>query len=111
MAVENERIGPVDKGDGFLALVKVRIANTSDEVMTIDRLITSGGGLRVDFTEEDMSLLGEKGLPYTIEPYSIVEGWVPFRVRDGRDGYGIAFFTSHGGFSLGYLQTYPIFEK
>lgn len=111
MAVENERIGPVDKGDGFLALVKVRIANTSDEVMTIDRLITSGGGLRVDFTEEDMSLLGEKGLPYTIEPYSIVEGWVPFRVRDGRDGYGVAFLTSHGVFSLGYLQTYPIFEK
>ncbi|HOK44249.1 MAG TPA: hypothetical protein PLD49_11390, partial [Thermoclostridium caenicola] len=49
MVVENERIGPVDKGDGFLALVKVRIANTSDEVMTIDRLITSGGGLWVDF--------------------------------------------------------------
>ncbi|HOQ76907.1 MAG TPA: hypothetical protein PK369_10125 [Thermoclostridium sp.] len=111
MVVENERIGPVDKGDGFLALVKVRIANTSDEVMTIDRLITSGGGLWVDFTEEDMALLGEKGLPYTIEPFTIVEGWVPFRVRDGRDGHGIAFYTSHGGFQLGDLQTYPIFEK
>ena len=58
----------------YSPLVKVRIANTSDEVMTIDRLITSGGGLRVDFTEEDIPL-GEKGLPYTIEPYSIVEGW------------------------------------
>ena len=31
--------------------------------MTIDRLITSGGGLRVDFTEEDMSLLERKVYP------------------------------------------------
>jgi hypothetical protein len=109
IVVENDRIGPLEKGDGFLALVKVKIANTSDKVMTIDRLITGGGGTTLDFTEEDMAVLGDKGLPFTIEPFSIVEGWVPFKVRDGRDGYGIVFYTNLGGFVLGHLQTYPIY--
>jgi hypothetical protein len=109
IVVENDRIGPLEKGDGFLALVKVKIANTSNEVMTIERLFTRSGGAALDFTEEDMAVLGDKGLPFTIEPFSIVEGWIPFRVMDGRDGYGIVFYTNLGGFVLGHLQTYPIY--
>jgi len=110
MILENEKIGPIDKGDGFLAAVKVKIANTSDEVMTIDQLLVSGGGLTgVEFTEEDMALLGDRALPYTIEPQTIVEGWIPFRVRDGRDPYGIVFRTSHGGFVLEAMHSYPVY--
>ena len=104
IVVENDRIGPLEKGDGFLALVKVKIANTSNEVMTIERLFTRSGGAALDFTEEDMAVLGDKGLPFTIEPFSIAEGWVPFRVRDGRDGYGIVFYTNLGGFFWGIFR-------
>lgn len=91
MIVENDRIGPLEKGDGFLSLVKVRIANTSDEVMRIDRLYTAGGGVYLDLTEEDLAVLGDMALPLTAEPHSIIEGWVPFRVREGREAYGIVF--------------------
>ncbi len=111
MILENEKIGPVEKQDGFLALVKVRIANTSNEVMTINRLTSHGGGQIVDLTEKDLAVLGDKALPFTIKPHSIVEGWIPFKVREARDGHGIVFYTNLGGFILGYLQTYPVFER
>ena len=109
MIVENDRIGPLEKGDGFLSLVKVRIANTSDEVMRIDRLYTAGGGVYLDLTEEDLAVLGDMALPLTAEPHSIIEGWVPFRVREGREAYGIVFYTNLGNFMLGHLQTYPVY--
>ena len=99
IVVENDRIGPLEKGDGFLALVKVKIANTSNEFMTFERLFTGSGGAALDFTEEDMAVLGDKGLPFTIEPFSIVEVWIPFWVMVGRDGYGIVFYTNLGGFA------------
>ena len=107
--VENERIGPLEKGDGFLALVGVKIANTSNEVMTIDKLRITSGGTMIDVTEEDLDVLGDKALPFTVSPHSIVEGWIPFKVREGRDGYGIVFYSNLGGFVLNNLQTYPIF--
>lgn len=107
MAVENEKIGPVEKGEGFLAVVRVRIANTSDQIMTIDKILAGTVEYSIDLTEEDLAVLGDKALPFTIEPYSIVEGWVPFRITNGRNNHCVVFFTSHGGFMLENLQAYP----
>ena len=107
--VENERVGPIDKGEGFLALVRVKIANTSNEVMTIDKILVEGGGARVEFKTEELAVLGDKALPSTIKPNSIVEGWIPFRVGDGKDGHGVVLYTNLGGFIFTNLQAYPIF--
>jgi len=108
LPIENERIGPVDRGSGFLALVKVKIANTTDEVMTIDKLLSNGAGEGIIFAPSDLAVLGELALPSVIEPHSIAEGWVPFRVGDGREGYGIVFYTSHGGFVLNSVNSYHV---
>lgn len=109
LPVDNEKIGLIDKGNGFLALVKVKIANTTDKTMTIDKILSNGAGENVILKAEDLAVLGEKALPTTIKPNSIVEGYVPFRVGDGREGYSLVFYTSHGGFVLHYINTYPIF--
>jgi len=111
MVLANERIGAIEKGDGLLALVKVKIANTSGEVMTIDRIVSDGAGENIVFTEKDLEILGDKKLPFRIEPYSIVEGWIPFRLGDGREGHGIVFYTNLGGFVIGHLQCYPIIKE
>ena len=108
MVVENDRIGPIDRGDGFLALVKVRIANTSDEPLMISRLYVAAGGAFLDYTEKDMTVLGDMALPFTAEPNSIIEGWVPFRVTEGREAYGVVFYTNQGNFIIDHLQTYPV---
>ena len=63
--VENERIGPIDKGEGFLALIRVKIANTSNEVMTIEKILVNGGA-KVDFKPEELAVMGDKALPSTI---------------------------------------------
>ncbi|GEM_PF-306823 len=109
MVVENDRIGPIDRGNGFLALVKIRIANTSDEPLTINRLYVAAGGAFLDYTEKDMAVLGDMALPFTAEPYSIIEGWVPFRVTEGRAAYGVVFYTNLGNFIIDHLQTYPVY--
>jgi hypothetical protein len=106
LPVDNEKIGPIDKGNGFLALVKVKIANTTGEVMTVDKILSDGAGENVTFKPEDLAVLGEKALPSTIKPNTIVEGWIPFRVGDGREGYGIVIYTSHGRFVLNSINTY-----
>jgi len=108
LPVDNEKIGPIDKGNGFLALVKVKIANTTSEVMTIDKILSDGAGANVTFTPEELAVLGEKALPSTIKPNTIVEGWIPFKVGDGREGYGIVIYTSHGRFVLNNTNTYRI---
>jgi len=110
MAVENDRIGPIEKGDGFLALVKVRIANTSDEVLTINRLYVAAGGVYMDYTEKDLAVLGDMAMPFSAEPHSIIEGWIPFRVtEEGRQAYGIVFYTNLGNFIIDHLNTYPVY--
>jgi hypothetical protein len=106
LPVDNDKIGPIDKGNGFLALVKVKIANTTGEVMTVDKILSDGAGENVTFKPEDLAVLGEKALPSTIKPNTIVEGWIPFRVGDGREGYGIVIYTSHGRFVLNSINTY-----
>ncbi|NLM62166.1 MAG: hypothetical protein GX193_08845 [Clostridiales bacterium] len=111
LPVENEKIGPIDKGNGFLALVKVKIANTTGEDMTIDKILSDGAGEHVTFKPEDLAVLGEKTLPSTIKPNTIVEGWIPFRVGDGREGYGIVIYTSHGGFILNSIHAYAILNS
>jgi len=108
LPVENEKIGPIDKGDGFLTLVKVKIANTTDEEMAINKILSNGAGENATFTTGDLAVLGEKALPSTIKPHTIVEGWIPFRVGDGREGYSIVIYTSHGGFVLNSVNTYLI---
>jgi hypothetical protein len=106
LPVDNDKIGSIDKGNGFLALVKVKIANTTGEVMTIDKILSDGAGENVTFKPEDLAVLGEKAMPSTIKPDTIVEGWIPFRVGDGREGYGIVIYTSHGRFVLNSINTY-----
>jgi len=106
LPVDNDKIGLIDKGNGFLALVKVKIANTTGEVMTVDKILSDGAGENVTFKPEDLAVLGEKALPSTIKPNTIVEGWITFRVGDGREGYGIVIYTSHGRFVLNSINTY-----
>jgi hypothetical protein len=109
LPVDNEKIGPIDKGNGFLALVKFKIANTTNEEMTIEKILSNGAGENVFLTPKDLAILGDKALPSTIKPNTIVEGWIPFRVGDGREGYSVAIYTSHGRFVLHYINRYPIF--
>lgn len=108
LPVLNDRIGPIDRGNGFLALVKVKIANTTGEEMKIDKILSDGAGESITFTMADLEVLGDKALPSAIKPHTIAEGWIPFRVGDGREGYGIVIYTSHGGFVLNFVNTYRI---
>ena len=111
MVVENKEIGPIKAGDkGFIALVRVKIANTSNETMNIDKLILTHADDKVDvLREEDLASLGDKALPFTIKPHSIAEGWVPIKVEKNHFFYGINIHSSHGIFILGDIQGYPIF--
>lgn len=111
MVVENKEIGPIKAGDkGFIALVRVKIANTSNETMNIDKLILTHADDKVDvLREEDLAALGDKALPFTIKPHSIAEGWVPIKVEKNHFFYGINIHSSHGILILGDIQGYPIF--
>jgi hypothetical protein len=110
IAVENKKIGPLESGEGFLALVKIKIANTSDEVLRINRLFINSGGTAIDLTEEDMAVLGDKGLPFSVEPDTIAEGFVPFKVgRESAMVHGIVIYTNLGDFIVNGLHGFPIF--
>ena len=111
MVVENKKVGPIECGDeGFIVLVRVKIANTSNETMNIDKLILTHADDKVDvLREEDLAALGDKALPFTIKPHSIAEGWVPIKVEKNHFFYGINIHSSHGIFILGDIQGYPIF--
>ena len=111
MVVENKEIGPIRAGDkGFIALVRVKIANTSNETMNIDKLLLSHADDKVDvLRKEDLAALGDKALPFTVEPQSIVEGWVPLKVESGHHFYGVNIYSNLGIFIIGDIQGYPIF--
>lgn len=110
MVVENKKVGPIECGDeGFIALVRVKIANTSNEVMNIDKLTLTHSDGRTEVHKEDLADLGDKALPFTINPHSIVEGWVPLKVGKTHRYYGINIHSNHGLFILGDIQGYPIF--
>ena len=94
----------------YSPLFKVRIANTSDEVLTINRLYVAAGGVYMDYTEKDLAVLGDMAMPFSAEPHSIIEGWIPFRVtEEGRQAYGIVFYTNLGNFIIDHLNTYPVY--
>ena len=110
MVVENNKIGSVEKGDGFIALAKVKMANTSQEEMKIEKIISSSEGILTNFTEKDMVTLGKEGMPFIIKPNEIVEGYVPIKMGPREIGpYGIVFYTSNGNFLFQFVQTYTRF--
>ncbi|MFA5537015.1 MAG: hypothetical protein WDA53_07590 [Bacillota bacterium] len=109
--VENEKIGPLEKGEGFIALVKIKMANTTDEKMKIEKLISSSEWIMTEFGEEELAVLGKEGLPLSIEPNSIVEGHVPVRIGKGNHAYAAIFYTNLGNFLFENIQGYPQFNE
>ncbi|NLJ58636.1 MAG: hypothetical protein GX339_07315 [Tissierellia bacterium] len=49
--VGNKKIGKLEKEEGFIALVRIKIANTSNEKMRIEKLISSSEWILTEFSE------------------------------------------------------------
>ncbi|MBB6215098.1 hypothetical protein HNQ80_001187 [Anaerosolibacter carboniphilus] len=110
----NDTIGKLSKPEkGMLALAKVRLANTSNEEISINQVVIrsiSGKGITVEETlsKEDMQkALGDKGLPTSIKPQSIVEGFVPFVFNDSLEVTMIGIETNKGSMAIRHLDSFP----
>lgn len=109
--IENKKVGKLEKGEGFIALVRIKIANTSNEKMKIEKFISSSEWILTEFSEQELSVLGKEALPFTIEANSIVEGHIPIRIGNGNHAYGAIFYTNLGNFLFEKVQTYPRFNE
>lgn len=110
MVVENKKIGKIEcSDDGFIALVRVKIANTSNEIMNIEKLTLTHADDMREVNSNDLIALGDKALPFTIKPNTIVEGWVPLSFDKNQYFYGINIHSNYGIFVLGDIQGYSIF--
>lgn len=115
---ENDNIGPLEKSkrydDAMLPLVKVKVANTSNEDMTITEiretffLTDATGG--IDIPLDAIQALGDSGLPLTIEAGEIAEGYVPFGFIGSEYSHGLAFETTLGPFVLGEVETFQVLK-
>ncbi len=115
---DNKTIGPLkrpDRPDGMLVLVKIKIANTSDEDMTIyeiRRTIAQTTGMdSKDLPLEAVEALGDLALPLTIRAGEIVEGYVPFAFIGSQYIHSLVFETTLGPFVLGDIEQYKVLNE
>lgn len=116
---ENDSIGPLRKSerypDTMLPLVKVNIANTSNDDMTITEiresffLTDASGGM--DIPLEAVKALGDSGLPLTIKAGEIAEGYVPFGFLGSEYSHGLAFETTLGPFVFGEIESFQVLKS
>lgn len=113
--VQNKQIGPLKKeAKGALGLVKVRIANTSNQQIKISRLIAgsmdfnTGNFHSIDYPLNALSQLGCKPLPTTIAPKTIVDGYLPFYLKDGNHVAAVYAETNVEDFQITSIETYDI---
>lgn len=118
--IENEQIGKLSKPvNGALILVKVRIANTSNETMNISSLTLKSDNWNIlsneyweptnvkttTWSSNDQSILGEYGLPTEIKPNTIVEGFIPAIMYDVNENISVIFNTNLGQFNVKGIET------
>lgn len=113
--VQNKQIGPLKKeAKGALGLVKVRIANTSNQQIKISRLIVgsmdfnTGNFHSIDYPLNALSQVGCKPLPTTIAPKTIVDGYLPFYLKDGNHVAAVYAETNLEDFQITSIETYDI---
>ncbi|MCM3473578.1 hypothetical protein [Brevibacillus borstelensis] len=115
---DNAQFGPLKKSDGkMLLLVKLRLANTSAEKMVINEIKVGSSRVNSSFDfwkilkAKDFTSLGDKALPMNIEPYSIVEGYVPVLYRDGSESISFGVDSNFGKFVVAGIERYSPFNK
>lgn len=113
----NNSIGPLKKEpNGALGLLKVRIANTSSSpitikninVLSIDYASNPWNLNRVSFPLSDLNLLGGNALSTTLPAKTIVEGYVPFYLKDGNHVGMVYLDTNKGGIQFNSVESYGI---
>src|SRR5690606_13467067 len=87
--IENKVIGSMKADDQKdIALLKVKLANTSDETLTLDTTTATlfdPDSLSVfdyEVKQEDFDALGDLALPTSIPANTVVEGYIPFYKSD-----------------------------
>jgi hypothetical protein len=110
----NDKVGPLElpehlKPNGMIVLVKIKIANTSNEVMSIDDFneyvySKETGVQEIALTEDMLKALGPSGLPTTVQPKNIVEGFVPVIINDSQFVHLLQFDTNLGTFIVEYIE-------
>lgn len=117
--IANDQIGSMKKPSqplGSLALVKVKIANTSEETMEITRIRQNyintsnkeGGSILID--DNILDALGNNALPTVIQPGEIVEGYLPVSYMGNEYIHALAFDSNLGIFTIGDIESFPLGE-
>lgn len=108
---ENKVLGDTVIPDGsMLVLVKVRLANTSDQVMNISKIQIGSinGDLETEvlYTGAFDEQLVPNQLPSKIEPQTIVEGYIPAIIKDSNELSDVIFESNLGPFEIQGVETY-----
>lgn len=115
--IANDHIGPFTKStqpQGSLALVKIKIANTSNEVMTISKIrqnyfhTGSRSSKDIPIGDDTLKALGASALPTTIQPGEIVEGYMPVSFMGNEYLHGLVFDSNMGPFVIADIETFPL---
>jgi hypothetical protein len=111
-----KQVGGIKKTkEGAILLVKVVIANTTEETMKINWVATQAVRLNkenkfeeYEYTKKEWKALGSKALPRIIKPKQIVEGYIAVPFFEGRNNHAILFKSTHGRFVIGDIETLPV---
>jgi len=115
--VQNEKIGSLNKPtEGSLLLVKVRVANSTDNKMTISSITEYSAFLNDNFepfdmntfqiSKDDLNVLGENALPEEIAPHTLAEGYIPVIIEDFNKTVKTEIVTNLGKINLVYIEKY-----
>jgi len=112
--LENENIGEFRRPKGGrMGLVAVRIANTTERPMTLERLFVGSVDMRTEqryeysaYFEEVKSWLQERTIPSTILPNEIVEGYLPFIFANTYHLTGLSLRSSHGVLAIQSIESF-----
>jgi hypothetical protein len=111
-----EQVGGIKRPEGgAILLVKVVLANTTDETMKINWVATQAvviegerKTIEFEYTDKEWKVLGSKALPRVIKPNQIVEGYVALPFYRGRDSHAVLFKSTHGWFVIDQIESYPV---
>ncbi|WP_077214975.1 Ig-like domain-containing protein [Bacillus dakarensis] len=110
--------GPLSINDhGMIGFVKVRVANLTNEDVNIDQITVGSWHTNKDdlekfvLSQDDIDLFGDEVFPESIPSRSIVEGYLPFFVRDMNEISLVYVETDSIDFQLDSIESFSPYTK